>query len=235
MVKENLQEVEARIMAACLRAGRKREDVTLIAVSKTKPVSMIEEAIEAGLIEFGENKPQELRDKQLVLTQPLHWHMIGSLQSNKVKYVVGKTELIHSVDSYALAEAIEKEAAKKNVCCRILIEVNIAGETTKHGVAPSDTEELIRKISKFPHICICGLMTVAPYTEFSEENRQFFRNLHELYIDIKSKNIDNVTMCELSMGMTGDYEVAIEEGATLVRIGTGLFGQRDYNKGDNIT
>lgn len=228
MVQENYREVEEKVRRACERCGRDAREVTLIAVSKTKPVRMIREAMEAGADVFGENKVQELCDKYEVLPKELHWHMIGHLQRNKVKYVVDKAELIHSVDSLRLAEEISKEAGKKKVQAKILIEVNVAEEESKFGVAVKDAEELIRNISGLSNICICGLMTIAPYVEDPEENRPIFRSLAKLAVDIKKKNIDNVRMDVLSMGMTGDYEVAIEEGATMVRVGTGIFGERNY-------
>ena len=229
MVKENLAYVEQRIAAACKRSGRKRDEVTLIAVSKTKPTEMIEEAIEYGILDFGENKVQEIVDKTQIIQNKVNWHMIGHLQRNKVKYIIDKVCLIHSVESLRLAQQIEQEAAKKNIICPILIEVNVAEEETKYGVTIEETLPLITKIATLPHISIKGLMTIAPYVENPEENRIYFRKLRQLNIDIKSKNIDNVNMDILSMGMTGDYEVAIEEGATLVRVGTGIFGKRNYN------
>ncbi len=227
-IKENLKEVEANLQAACQKSGRSRRDVTLIAVSKTKPVSMIREAIEEGIAEFGENKPQELREKCDTLPENLHWHMIGHLQRNKVKYVVGRACLIHSVDSFALAEEISKEAVKKGLEMPVLIEVNVAGEESKFGVSPEETEDLIRRIAPLPGIKVRGLMTIAPFVENAEDNRPVFQKLRKLAVDIKSKNIDNVIMCDLSMGMTGDYQVAVEEGATMVRVGTGIFGERHY-------
>lgn len=230
MVTENLKEVEAKITEACARAGRPREDVTLIAVSKTKPVEMIREAMDCGIRVFGENKVQEIVEKQEVITEPLDWHMIGHLQRNKVRQLVGRVARIHSVDSLRLAEQIENDFAKKEETAHILIEVNVAREDTKFGVMPEDTEELIREIAKLPHICVHGLMTIAPFVEDPEKNRIHFQNLRKLLVDINSKNIDNINMTELSMGMTGDYEVAIEEGATYVRVGTGIFGARNYLK-----
>ena len=227
-VCENYKEVEKHIEAACKRAGRKREEVTLIAVSKTKPVSMIEELLSLNVIEFGENKVQELTAKAEIIPANLHWHMIGHLQRNKVKYIVDKVCLIHSVDSLRLAEEISKEAQKKQVTSKILIEVNIAEEESKFGISASEVLPLIEKISLLPNITVQGLMTIAPYVENPEENRWIFRKLRNLSIDIKGKNFDNVTMDVLSMGMTGDYEVAIEEGATHVRVGTGIFGERNY-------
>lgn len=230
MVVENLRQVEERVKAACERAGRQRDEVTLIAVSKTKPVSMIEELLPGGTRDFGENKVQELCDKYEQLPKDIRWHLIGHLQRNKVKYVVDKACLIHSVDSLRLAETISEEAGKKGVNVPVLIEVNVAGEESKFGVKPEETEELVRQIAQLPGISVRGLMTIAPFVENPEENRVHFANLKKLSVDIKKKNIDNVSMNVLSMGMTGDYEVAIEEGATMVRVGTGIFGERDYHK-----
>lgn len=229
MVVENLAEVEKHICEACARAGRSRDEVTLIAVSKTKPVSMIEELLPGGTRDFGENKVQELVDKYEVLPKDIHWHLIGHLQRNKVKYVVDKACLIHSVDSMRLAENISEEGVKKGVTVPVLIEVNVAGEESKFGVTLEETEGLVREIAKLPSIQIKGLMTIAPYVENPEENRVHFSRLKQLSVDIRNKNIDNVSMDVLSMGMTGDYQVAIEEGATMVRVGTGIFGERNYN------
>lgn len=227
-VCENYKEVEKRVEEACKRAGRKREEVTLIAVSKTKPVSMIEELLPLNVRDFGENKVQELTAKAEILPSALHWHMIGHLQRNKVKYIVDKACIIHSVDSLRLAEEISKAAQKKQVTAKILIEVNVAEEESKFGVRTSELLPLIEAISPLPNIAIKGLMTIAPYVENPEENRWIFQKLKNLSIDIKGKNFDNVTMDVLSMGMTGDYEVAIEEGATHIRVGTGIFGERNY-------
>lgn len=229
-LRNNLKDVEERIAAACMRAGRKREEVTLVAVSKTKPISMLETVYGEGIREFGENKVQELCEKAENLNSDIHWHMIGHLQRNKVKQVIKKTCLIHSVDSLRLAEQIEEEAKKQDIVVPVLIEVNVANEETKFGVLLSEAEELIRKIASMPHIRVKGLMTSAPYVANPEENRGCFKNLCQLYIDIQRKNIDNVSMEILSMGMTNDYEVAIEEGATHIRVGTGIFGERNYEK-----
>lgn len=228
MIKENVAEVESRIQAACERAGRKREEVTLIAVSKTKPVSDIYEVIETGIKDYGENKVQEMCNKIETIKEPLNWHMIGHLQRNKVKYIVDKAKLIHSVDSLRLAQQISQEAQKKGVEADILIEVNIAEEASKFGLSTEEVIQMVQDIAKLPAVHIKGLMTVAPFTDNPENNRPYFRNLKQLAVDIAEKNIDNVTMSELSMGMTGDYEVAIEEGATMVRVGTGIFGTRIY-------
>lgn len=228
MLKDQLQEVEKRIQAACDRAGRKREEVTLIAVSKTKPVETLQEAYDLGVRIFGENKVQELTAKYEALPKDIHWHMIGHLQTNKVKYIIDKAELIHSVDSLKLAETIEKEAAKHDLIADILVEVNVAEEESKFGMKMEEVIPFVEKMSAFPHVRVRGLMTIAPFVEDPEENRSIFADLHKLYIDIKKKNHDNDTVSVLSMGMTNDYEVAIEEGATMVRVGTGIFGARNY-------
>ena len=228
MVTESLKEVEKKVEEACKRAGRERSEVTLIAVSKTKPVEMLQEVYDTGVRDFGENKVQELSDKYDVLPKNIRWHMIGHLQRNKVKYLIGKTVLIHSVDSLRLAEQIEHEAAKADTIMNVLIEVNVAGEESKFGTTCNEAVELVRAVAALKHVKIKGLMTIAPFTDNPEDNRIYFKKLKQLSVDIKSKNIDNVDMDELSMGMTGDYEVAIEEGATMVRVGTGIFGERNY-------
>ena len=250
-IKENLKSVEQRIQAACDRSGRNRSEVTLIAVSKTKPNEKLIEAYQYGARHFGENKVQELvqkqEDLQALFQDGVHWHLIGHLQRNKVKYIIDKAELIHSVDSLRLAEQIEEEAAKKGLLCDILIEVNIAEEDTKFGVKAEETPELISQLRALSHIRLRGLMAIAPYVENPEKNRKHFIKLRQLYVDIKSKNtdnncIENISKDELSrnqafaehfdilsMGMTGDFEVAVEEGATMIRVGTGIFGERDYS------
>lgn len=227
-IKENLNMVETRIRDACSSCGRAADEVKLIAVSKTKPVSALEEAYDYGCRDFGENKVQELVDKYEVMPKDIRWHMIGHLQRNKVKYIVDKVFLIHSVDSLRLAQEIEKEAAKKDINVNILVEVNVAGEESKFGTTAGEAVSLVEQIAKLPHVRVRGLMTIAPYVEDPEENRRYFAKLKQIYVDIIHKNIDNVFMEELSMGMTGDYEVAITEGATYVRVGTGIFGEREY-------
>ncbi|MBP1756875.1 MAG: hypothetical protein H6Q59_3273 [Firmicutes bacterium] len=249
MMKDNIEQIEQRIQAACFRSGRDRSEVTLIAVSKTKPNTALSEAYELGMRHFGENKVQELvqkyEDLNPVFQEKVHWHLIGHLQRNKVKYIIDKAALIHSVDSLRLAEQIEEDAVKYNLICDILIEVNIAGEDTKFGVTAEEAIALVSEIQKLPHIRVRGLMAIAPYVENPEKNRIYFKKLRQLYVDIKTKNTDNIdngnnsksnhylTSLEqfniLSMGMTGDFEVAIEEGATMVRVGTGIFGERDYS------
>ena len=227
-IKENIKEVENIIAQECEKAGRSPSDVTLIAVSKTKPVELLKEAYAYGCRDFGENKVQELLDKYEALPSDIRWHMIGHLQRNKVKYIVDKVYMIHSVDSLRLAEEISKEASKKNVCVNILIEVNVADEETKYGVSCEEVRQLVCDIAKLPNIRIKGLMTIAPFVDDAEENRLHFQKLKKIAVDIMQKNIDNIDMEILSMGMTGDYPVAVSEGATYVRVGTGIFGIRQY-------
>ena len=229
MVVENLRTVEEKVQKACERAGRDPKEVTLIAVSKTKPIEMVQEAYDAGKRDFGENKAQEMKQKYEAMPKDIRWHFIGHLQTNKIKYLLGRTCLIHSVDSLHLAQAIEAECVKRDQEVDILIEVNVAQEATKFGLKLEETLALVREAAKLPHLHIQGLMTIAPYVEDPEQNRPIFASLRKLSVDIAAKNIDNVHMNVLSMGMTGDYEVAIEEGATMVRVGTGIFGQRDYS------
>lgn len=229
MIKENLDSVKQNIEKACNACGRAAESVKLIAVSKTKPVEDIEQAYACGCRDFGENKVQELMEKYEKMPKDIRWHMIGHLQRNKVKYIVDKVYLIHSVDSVRLAEEISKEAVKKDLTVSVLVEVNVAGEESKFGTSSEEALRLVEEIAKLPGICVKGLMTIAPFVENAEENRLYFAKLKQIYVDIIQKNIDNVCMEELSMGMTGDYEVAITEGATYVRVGTGIFGERHYN------
>lgn len=229
VIRENIQDVLNNIESACRRCNRNPKDVTLIAVSKTKPLSDIEEAIDCGMTEFGENKVQELIGKIEEVSRPVQWHLIGHLQTNKVKYIVDKDLLIHSVDSVKLAKEIQKEALKKQVHCNILLEVNVAQEESKFGFDYDQVLDAVLEISTMSNVHIQGLMTIAPFVENPEENRDVFAKLHNLLLDIKQRNIDNVNMSVLSMGMTNDYMVAIEEGATMVRVGTGIFGTRNYN------
>ena len=229
MIKDNITTVEHKIDEAVDRSGRDRSDVTLIAVSKTKPVEMLREAYDAGMRDFGENKVQEIMDKYDKLPSDIRWHMIGHLQTNKVKYIADKIYMIHSVDSLKLAEEINKQALKAGRIIPILIEVNVGDEESKFGVTFDTAEDLIRQIAPLPGLKVSGLMCVAPYVVNPEENRAYFARLKQLSVDITSKNIDNVSMGVLSMGMTGDYGVAVEEGSTYVRVGTGIFGERDYS------
>ncbi len=227
-IKENIDIINSNIQSACERSGRKREDVLFLVVSKTIDVERIKEATACGMTSLGENKVQEIMDKYEPMGKDIKWHLIGHLQTNKVKYIIDKVEMIHSVESVKLAEEINKRAAAKNIMANVLVEVNIANEESKFGIKPEDCEKFIQEISLFPNIIIKGLMTVAPIVDKAEKNRKYFRQMRELMVDINSKNVHNVNMTELSMGMTGDYEVAIEEGATIVRIGTGVFGERVY-------
>ncbi|QWT53566.1 YggS family pyridoxal phosphate-dependent enzyme [Eubacterium sp. MSJ-33] len=229
MLYENYEKVVENVKKACERSGRNFQDVTIIAVSKTKPLSDVEELLAHGITEFGENKVQEMVDKYEHVSKPVNWHLIGHLQTNKVKYIVDKACLIHSVDSVHLAKEIEKEAAKKDVVVKVLIEVNIAQEESKFGIREDEVYSLIDAIKDMPHVHVMGLMTIAPFVDNPEENRVYFRKMHQLLLDIKSKCIDNVDMNVLSMGMTNDYEIAVEEGATMIRVGTAIFGARNYN------
>ncbi len=228
MIKDNIEEVRNNIRVACERVGRDPSEVTLLAVSKTKPISMIRECMEAGQRAFGENYVQELEEKYAQLGNTVDWHMIGHLQRNKVKYVIDKVSLIHSVDSLRLAEQIQKEAAKLEHTARVLLEVNVAHEESKWGFTIDETIDAVKAVGAMPDVKVCGLMTSAPITEDAETNRQYFRELRQLYDHIGALHIPNVDMQVLSMGMTGDYVVAVEEGSTLVRVGTGIFGARDY-------
>lgn len=228
MLAENLIKVEEQIAVSCEKAGRDPSEVTLVAVSKTKPVELLLQAYQAGARVFGENKVQEIVDKYPQMPYDVEWHMIGHLQRNKVKYIIDKVKMIHSVDSLRLAQTIEQEGAKHGICMPVLIEVNVAEEESKFGLKMSEVEPLLREISDFSHVKVMGLMTIAPFVEDPEENRQVFRQLKKLSVDIAAKNINNITMSVLSMGMTGDYTVAVQEGATMVRVGTGIFGERNY-------
>ena len=229
MIYENLKDIECNIRKACLRVNRAFEDITLVVVTKTQTEAAILEAYKAGARVFGENKVQELSAKHHILPKDASWHMIGHLQRNKVKDVVGKVELIHSVDSLRLVEAIQKECMKKSVIANILIEVNVADEDSKFGLKIEEVKAFVRKMSEYSHIRVEGLMTIAPFVANPESNREVFARLKKISVDIEGENIDNVTMRVLSMGMTNDYQVAIEEGATMIRIGTAIFGERFYS------
>lgn len=229
MLSDNLQKVRSNIINSCEAVGRNPDEVTLIAISKTKPVEILQEAYDAGARIFGENKVQEILDKYDQLPSDIQWHMIGHLQRNKVKYIIDKVAMIHSVDSLRLAETIEQEAAKKDIVMPVLLEVNVAEEESKFGLKLEEVLPLVEEINHFSHVQIMGLMTIAPFTLNPEDNRKVFRALKKLSVDISEKNINNVNMSVLSMGMTGDYEVAVQEGSTMVRVGTGIFGERDYS------
>lgn len=230
MLIERYNEVKKHVEEACKRVGRDPREVTVIAVSKTKPLEMVEELRKEKVLDFGENKVQEIRDKYANISWPVRWHLIGHLQTNKIKYIVDKVALIHSVDSIKLAQAIDKEAAKHDVKeVPILIQVNFAHEDTKFGLNPEDVFDVVKEISALEHVKIKGLMQSAPFVDDPEDNRKYFRAMKQLSVDINNKNFDNVDMSILSMGMTNDYEIAVEEGATMVRVGTAIFGERNYN------
>ena len=230
MLEDNLREVKENIRSACERSGRNPEDVTLIAVSKTHPSSLVQEVYHTGIRDFGENKVQELTEKIPVLPKDITWHMIGHLQRNKVRQIVGKVGLIHSVDSERLLRKIDSESQRLGIVSDVLLQVNIAEEESKYGFTVQEVMTLIDKISEFHNICVRGLMTVAPFVDDPEENRVHFANLRKLSVDIARKKVDNINVTMLSMGMTNDYEIAIEEGATHVRVGTGIFGKRYYDR-----
>ena len=229
MLTENYNKVKNNINRI-IKSNNLDENITLISVSKTKPISAIQEIYDAGCKDFGENKVQELVEKYEYLPKDIKWHMIGHLQRNKVIYIIDKVSYIHSVDSFRLAEEISKQAVKQNVEVKIFLEVNIAKEESKFGIAVHDLPEVYDSIVCLPNVIVCGLMTVAPYVIDPSDNRKYFSELKQVLVDIQHKNIDNTIMSELSMGMSGDYLVAIEEGATFVRVGTGIFGARDYSR-----
>ena len=229
-IAENIKEIRANIDEAARRSGRDPKDVLLLAVSKTVEVPKIKAAVECGLDELGENRVQEIMEKNEPLGPDVKWHLIGHLQTNKVKYIIDKVKLIHSVESLKLAEEINKQAGKHGITADVLVEINMAGEESKFGILPEQAEEFIRELANLGNIRVRGLMTVAPFVENGEENRVYFRNMKQLLVDINAKKINNITMDILSMGMTGDYITAVEEGATIVRVGTGIFGSRNYNK-----
>lgn len=212
MLKDALIEVENNILDACERSGRNPEEVTLIAVSKTKPVEMLQEVYNEGIRDFGENYVQELADKIEIMPKDIRWHMIGHLQRNKVKYLVGKVACIHSVDSLRLAEVINERSIKLGVVTEIMAEVNIAGEESKFGFTRDEVFDFAEKVSTMEGVKLVGLMTSAPYVNDPEENRQYFREMKSLSVDINEKNINNINITELSMGMTNDYIVSVEEG-----------------------
>jgi pyridoxal phosphate enzyme (YggS family) len=225
-IAENIRNVQERIALAARRAHRDPSSVRLVVVTKTVGQDRIREAVAAGAMILGENRVQEAREKIAALGPVASWHLIGHLQANKAKYAVTLFYLIHSVDSIALAQEIDRQAEKNGKVQDILIEVNISGEASKAGVRADEAAGLIRESSKLAHIRVHGLMTMPPYSEDPEASRPYFRRLRELSADIANENIPRVAMKELSMGMSGDFEVAVEEGATLVRVGTAIFGKR---------
>jgi len=229
-ISENIDYIRRRITSAALKAGRNPEEIRLVAVSKTQPAGAVVEAAQAGQSLFGENYVQELTAKAAEVTKPVEWHFIGSLQSNKVKYLVDLVTMIHSVDRLSLAEEISRQWGKAGKSCDILLEVNIAGEATKGGATVEALLALTRDVARLPHLRIRGLMTMPPFFDEPEVARPWFRELRRLSGVIDAAGIPGVEMKELSMGMSGDFEAAIEEGATLVRVGTALFGERSYHR-----
>ena len=227
-IADNCHRVEERIAEACVRAGRARDEVTLIGVSKTVEAERVQAAVDAGVTRLGENRVQELCEKQPLLTGNPEWHLIGHLQTNKVKQVVGKVALIQSVDSVRLAKQIEKVSAAQNLVTPVLVEVNIGREESKSGVFAPDLEKLLSEIADFSHISVQGLMCVPPISDSSDKKRNYFAKMHQLFLDIRDKKLDNIDMHILSMGMSSDFEEAILEGSTMVRVGTALFGRRNY-------
>jgi len=225
-IATNLENIMERIEKASIKAGRDPKSVRLVAVTKTKPADAVIEAAQAGHKIFGENYVQELTAKAALVKEPVEWHFIGALQSNKVKYIAGLVTLIHSVDRLSLAMEIEKQWGKLGKICDILVEVNVSGEKTKAGTSRAEAMQLVEGIAEMPHLRIKGLMTMPPFFDEPELARPYFQELRELAAMIDARKITNVEMRELSMGMSGDFEAAIEEGATLVRVGSAIFGSR---------
>lgn len=229
-IRENLLNIRKNIDSATKRVNRSNDEITILAVTKTVDVDKVKEAMESGICAAGENKPQELARKYDAIGDELKWHLIGSLQTNKVKYIIDKVDMIHSLDRVSLCDEIQKRAENIDRIIDCLVQVNISKEESKHGLKEEDVIEFIKYVSqKYKNIKIKGLMTMAPFTANEDEIRSIFRGLKKLSIEIDNLNIQNVDMQELSMGMSNDYEIAIEEGATIVRVGTSIFGERNYN------
>ena len=224
----NYQGVLKRLKSAAEKSGRDISEITLLAATKTVDADTINYAIEKGITHIGENRVQELISKHGLL-KPAHSHFIGHLQTNKVKDIIDKVEMIESVDSIRLANEISKQAQKRGIVMDVLLEINIGGEESKSGFAPEDAEKAVGEVTKLDGIRVKGLMTIPPATDLPEESRKYFREMYKLFIDIRGKNIDNSNMSVLSMGMSNDFDIAVEEGANLVRVGTSLFGRRIYN------
>lgn len=227
-IEKNIKELRTEIDEICSEIGRNHEEIQLIAVTKTVDHERINEAIGAGAKDIGENKVQEIMEKYDVVSN-VNWHMIGHLQTNKVKYIIDKVKLIHSVDRMSLAEEINKRAKQHGKIMDVLVQVNVANEETKFGLASNEVFEFFEKIQALEYIRVKGLMTIAPYEENPEAVRKYFKMLKELFEEIKTKQFPRVEMKYLSMGMTNDFKVAIEEGANIIRVGTGIFGRRNYN------
>ncbi len=227
-IKQNLDDIYSRIKIAAEKSGRRAEEITLIAVTKTVDVARIRNVSEYGVPDFGENRVQELLEKYDKFDESIKWHLIGHLQTNKVKYIIDKVHMIHSVDSFELAKEIDNRAGKAGKKMNILLQVNVSGEETKFGIKPEEVNRYVEFISQLENVALRGMMTIAPFVDNTQEIRPIFKNLYDIFIDIKNKKIDNVSMDYLSMGMSNDFEVAIEEGANVVRVGTGIFGKRNY-------
>jgi len=225
-IVENLARVRSNIEKAALRSGRNPSDVKLIGVTKTIDIERMRILLNLGVKSLGENKPQELAEKYNILGNEAEWHMIGHLQTNKVKQVIGKAAMIHSVDSLRLAEEINRRAGEAGIVKDILVELNIASEPSKYGIYPDDSSKFIEILIKLVNLRVRGLMCIAPNVDEPEKNRIYFTKMRQIFIDIKSKFVHNTDILDLSMGMTNDYEIAVEEGATMVRVGTGIFGSR---------
>jgi len=224
IIKKNLEIINEKIKNAALKVNRNPEEIKLVAVTKTATIEQIKKAISAGIKIIGENKVQEAKEKYQILSTDIEWHLVGHLQTNKVKYAIEIFDLIHSVDSIKLAKEIDKRSLQFGMITNVLVEVNVSGEETKYGIKPEEVKLFLKEISEFSRIKVRGLMTIAPMAEDTEEVRPYFRKLRELFEKIKIKSIKNIKMDYLSMGMTEDFEVAIEEGANMVRIGRGIFG-----------
>lgn len=226
MIKENLKYIEDEIKKVCEKENIDKNTCTLIAVSKTKPIELIKEAYDYGIRDFGENKVQEILEKYEQLPKDIRWHMIGHLQTNKVKMILDKVEYIHSIDSLKLASVIDKEAKKKGIVVKGFLELNIVGEETKFGFSVEELNSIVEELAIFGNLRIIGLMIVEPFVDIAEKNREIFKKMKKIAVDINAKKIHNVEISELSMGMSGDYLVAIEEGSTFVRVGSSIFGER---------
>lgn len=227
LIFNNIEIINKKIMNSCIKAGTSREDVTLIGVTKTRSHEEINKAIQSGITDIGENKVQEILDKYDKII-PVKWHMIGHLQTNKVKYIINKVEMVHSVDSIKLAEEINKRAKQYNLKMDVLIQINVAEEDSKFGIKIEDLDCFLLQLEEYDSISIKGLMTVVPNVENSEDVRMFFRQMKLVFDAYKDRKYKNVEMKFLSMGMTNDFEVAVEEGANMIRIGTAIFGSRNY-------
>jgi len=227
-IAENIVEIQNRIKTAAEKSGRKAEDITLVAVSKTVDIPLIQEAVDFGLTEFGENRPQEIRDKSKII-QNVNWHQIGQLQTNKIKYVAGKTKLIHSVDSAKLLEELQKYCKAHELTQDILLQVNISKEESKSGMDIDEVDRMLETACKMDCVKVKGLMTIGSLYADMDENKKLFEICNNLFVDISRKKYDNISMEYLSMGMSGDFEAAIEMGSNMVRVGTSIFGKRNYN------